>query len=65
VQITIDLTDEQAERLRQMAESLGVDPNQLARAAFADWFARPQQDFQSAAAHVLEKNRELYDRLSQ
>lgn len=64
MKITIDLTNEQAERLRQVAESLGVEPGQLAQAALVDWFARPQADFQSAAEHVLQKNRELYERLS-
>lgn len=64
MQITIDLTDEQAARLQQIAESMGVEPHALARAAFADWFAMPQADFQAAAAEVLDKNRELYDRLS-
>ena len=64
VQITVDLTEEQTEQLKQLAESLGVDPTALARAAFADLLSCPTDDFQRAAAHVLEKNEELYRRLS-
>ena len=64
MQITVDLTEEQTEQLTQLAESLGVDPARLARAAFVDLLSRPTDDFQRAAAHVLQKNNELYRRLS-
>ena len=64
MRITLDLTDEQASRLRQIANSLGVDPEQLAQAAFADLLGNLPEDFQQAAEHVLAKNRELYERLS-
>ena len=62
--ITVPLTDEQAERLNRFAESLGVDPAELARAACVDLLSQPARDFRDAAAHVLEKNRELYRRLA-
>jgi len=62
--ITVPLTVEQAERLNQLAESLGVDPAELARAACVDVVSQPPNDFRKAAGHVLEKNRELYRRLS-
>ena len=62
--ITLELTDEQAQRLGQLAESLGVDPSELARAACVDLVSQPADDFQKAAKHVLEKNQELYRRLA-
>ena len=62
--ITVPLTDEQAERLNRFAESLGVDPAELARAACVDLLSQPARDFRDAAAHVLDKNRELYRRLA-
>jgi len=64
VQITVDLTEEQTEQLTQLAKSLGIDPTELARAAFADLLSRPTDDFRRAAVHVLQKNDELYRRLS-
>lgn len=63
MKITIDLTGEQAERLRAVAERLEVSPEQLARSAFADLLAQPADDFRQAAEYVLQKNRELYERL--
>ena len=62
--IRVDLTDEQSERLRALAESLGVEPAELARAACVDLVSHPPDDFREAAKHVLEKNRELYRRLA-
>ena len=62
--ITVPLTDEQAQRLKQLAESLGIDPTELARAACLDLVSQPPGDFRDAAKHVLKKNRELYRRLA-
>ena len=64
MRITVDLTREQAKRLRKVSESLGIEPGQLAHAAFADLLARLPDDFQKAAKYVLEKNRRLYERLN-
>ena len=64
MQLTIELTDQQIERLRQAAASLGIEPSEFARAAMADFLARPEDDFRRAAQHVLAKNRDLYERLS-
>lgn len=58
------LSDEQLSQLNERAKSLGVDPNELAKAAVVDLISRPSDDFEKAAQYVLEKNRELYKRLS-
>jgi predicted transcriptional regulator len=63
--ITVPLTDEQAQRLDQLAESLGIDPTELARAACVDLVSQPPDDFRDVAKQVLTKNRELYRRLAQ
>ncbi len=63
MKITIDLNDEQLEQLRKVADSLGIDPSQLAQATLADQLSQPTEDFQKASEYVLEKNRELYERL--
>lgn len=62
--ISLNLDDEQSRRLEERAQELGVDPRELARAAVNDLLARPADDFTRAAKAVLEKNRELYRRLS-
>ena len=62
--IAIDLPPSQAEKLRDEAHRLGVEPQELALAAVRDFIARPESDFEAAAAYVLDKNRELYRRLA-
>jgi hypothetical protein len=64
MKLAIELSDQQAERLREEAARLGVEPEQLALAAVADLIAAEGPDFDSAAQRVLEKNRELYRRLA-
>ncbi len=64
MRIAIDLSDEDAQRLRSVAKGLGIEPDRLAQAALADLLAQPQEDFRVAAEHVLRKNRDLYERLS-
>lgn len=62
--ISIDFDDEQSALLEQRARELGVDARELAKAAVNDLLTRPADDFNRAAKFVLEKNRELYRRLS-
>lgn len=62
--ISVTFDDAQSARLEERARELGVDANELARAAVNDLLAKPADDFSRAADHVLSKNRELYDRLS-
>ena len=62
--ISLQLDDEQSARLQELARELGVDAHELARAAVNDLLSRPDEEFDRAAKFVLEKNRELYRRLS-
>jgi len=64
MKVTIDLSQAQAERLRQEAERLGLTPEDLARAAVADLLTTRDGDFEAAAKRVLQKNQELYRRLA-
>ena len=56
MKVTIDLSQAQAERLRQEAERLGLTPEDLARAAVADLLTTRDGDFEAAAKRVLQKN---------
>jgi len=62
--ISLQLGDEQSRRLEEVARELNVDPRELAVATINDLVSRPSDDFDRAARSVLEKNRELYRRLS-
>jgi hypothetical protein len=62
--ISLNLDEEQSARLEERARELGVDARELAKAAVNDLLTRPADDFDRAATFVLEKNRELYRRLS-
>ena len=62
--LSIDLSPAQTERLRLEAERLGLRPEDLARAAIADLLASAGEDFNAAAERVLKKNEELYRRLA-
>jgi hypothetical protein len=64
MKIAIDLSPSQEDRLRERAKSLGLSPEDLARAAVADLLANPDDEFQAAAELVLQKNTELYRRLA-
>jgi hypothetical protein len=62
--ISLELDGEQSDRLTERARELGVDPRELARAAVNDLLSRTDAEFDRAADFVLNKNRELYRRLS-
>ncbi len=62
--ITITLPEERAVKLKELAEGMGIAPEELLRARVEEWLSRPEPDFASAAAYVLKKNAELYRRLA-
>ncbi len=64
MQMTIDLSDEQTEQFQQLATSLSIPPQELVRAAIDDFLLHQAEDFNQAARYVLQKNEELYKRLS-
>ena len=62
--ITIELSEDRERRLSEHARESGVSPEQLLRLVVEVWLDRPRADFNEATASVLEKNAELYRRLS-
>jgi antitoxin FitA len=61
---TIDIPDEQLQKLQQLARDSQVSPEDLLRVNIEDWLARLQDEFTQVAAYVLKKNAELYRRLA-
>ena len=64
MKLSIDLNDVQLDLLQQAAAKLGVPVEDLARAAVSDLLVGEDDEFADAARRVLEKNKELYERLS-
>jgi hypothetical protein len=62
--LNLDLDEQQTRRLEDAARRLNVSVNDLAIAAINDLLAKPETDFEQAAARVLKKNAELYKRLA-
>jgi hypothetical protein len=64
MKLSLDLSEIQNEKLGLTAKRLGIRPEELAKAALNDLLDKPQEDFEAATQHVLDKNKELYKRLS-
>ena len=64
MKLSIELNEAEGTKLRDEAARLGVEPEDLARAALADLLRNEDEDFRRAAEQVLRKNEELYRRLA-
>ena len=64
MQLTIDLTEEQAALLRDKAASLTIEPAELAKRAVTDLLSQPDDEIRRIIDYVVDKNQELYERLS-
>lgn len=62
--LTIQLSDETADRLQTLAEKLGRSPEEVAQASIDDQLERLDREYEEAADRVLSKNSDLYQRLS-
>ena len=62
--IVIEMSDERFARLQELADSLRVTPENLARVSIEELLDRPDESFRQAAEYVLEKNADLYRRLA-
>ena len=62
--LTIHLPDEEAERLRTVAQNRGTSPEKVAAEAVRMHLTSADTDFEAVVEHVVEKNAELYRRLA-
>jgi hypothetical protein len=62
--ISVELSLQEELRLRERARELNVAPEELAAAVLKDGLATSDPDFNKILAAVLDKNRELYQRLA-
>lgn len=63
MRLSVELTEAQQDQLNAIAQRLNVPADQLAAAALRDLLDRREAAYEAAAAHVIEKNAELYRRL--
>jgi len=61
--LEIRIPDDTAEKIEASAQEKGVSVDELVRQSVEEKFARDKQ-FEKAARHVLDKNADLYKRLS-
>jgi len=62
--LTIQLSDETADRLEALAEQFGMSLEEVAQVSLDDQIKRLDREYEEAAEEVLSKNAELYRRLS-
>lgn len=62
--LTISLSDEEMKRLEALGKREGLTVEQMVRLGINDFIGQPDESFRSAARRVMEKNAELYRRLS-
>jgi len=63
-EIRIPLADEQMAQLREVAERYGIAPEEIARLSLEDLLSRSDESIQAQIEHVIEKNKDLYQRLA-
>ncbi|HMO58247.1 MAG TPA: ribbon-helix-helix protein, CopG family [Roseiflexaceae bacterium] len=62
--LTIEITDDRMEQLKEKAAKLGITPEELVRAGIEELLMQSDMSLKAAIDHVLTKNTELYRRLS-
>ena len=62
--VSINLSDDRIAALERLAAGLGVTKEELVRASVEELLGADSKNFSSAAQYVLDKNAELYRRLS-
>lgn len=62
--ITINLPDEQWQKLKEVADSFGITPEELIQTNIEELVKKTDENFKQAAEYVLNKNAELYRRLA-
>ncbi len=62
--ITIQLPDDTAARVEDAARELGLTPEDLVQTSVEEKLTRLSMSFDDVVKHVVDKNAELYKRLS-
>ena len=62
--LLLQLADHTASKLQETAKRLSVSPEQLSILSIEEKLARLEDEFRRSAEYILQKNADLYRRLS-
>ena len=62
--LTLNIDETKIESLKKTAIKVGITPEDLIKASLEDFLSRPADDFSKSLKYLLNKNKELYKRLS-
>jgi predicted transglutaminase-like cysteine proteinase len=62
--LTITLSKDRRDRLREIAKRFNVKAEDLARVGIEELLRQPDEKFKQAAEYILTKNADLYRRLA-
>jgi hypothetical protein len=62
--LEVRLSEQTAAKLQEAAQRLGVSLEDLLKISVEEKLARIEEDFLAAADYILDKNKELYQRLA-
>ena len=62
--ITVTVTDDRLSELKEIAAQFGITVEELVQLSVEDLLAQPEATFRRAKDYVLNKNRDLYQRLA-
>ncbi len=62
--LTISLSDEEMRRLEELSKREGLSVEQMVRLSINNFIGQSDESFLTAATRVMEKNANLYRRLS-
>ena len=62
--VTVSLSGEEIRRLKELSKREGLTVEQMGRLGINDFIGQPEESFRTVVKRVMEKNAELYRRLS-
>ena len=62
--IRIELSDERAQKLKEVADRFGVGPEELARIGVEGLLLGPEEEFRRIFNYVMSKNADFHQRLA-
>ena len=63
-EICIELAEDQLEQLREVAKQFGLAPEEMARLGLVDLLVGSDESVKAQIEYVIQKNRDLYQRLA-
>jgi len=64
MKISVEITESQFEKFQKKAKHLGILPKDIIKATLSNMLNYDDELFYSASEYVLNKNKELYQRVS-